>query len=50
MIQHQDTIEIYINELLKVPPQTYWFPTPEEPRGPTTCTPIQQRIYNELPN
>ena len=53
MIQHEDTIEIYINELLKVPSQkpeqeSYWFPTPEEPGDPTAYTPIQQRIYNEL--
>ena len=53
MIQHEDTTEIYINELLKVPSQnpeqeSYWFPTPEEPGDPTTYTPIKQRIYNEL--
>ena len=53
MIQHEDTSEIYSNELVKVPPQnqeheTYWFPTPEEPGDPTTYTPIQQRIYDEL--
>ena len=53
MIQHEDTSEIYLKELLKVPPQnqeqeTYWFPTPEEPGDPTTYTPIQQRIYDEL--
>ena len=53
IIQHEDTTEIYINELLKVPPQnpdheSYWFPTPEEPGDPTTYTPIQQRIYKEL--
>ena len=53
MIQHEETTEIYINELLKVPSQnpeqeSYWFPTPEEPGDPTTYTPIQQRIYNEL--
>ena len=53
MIKHEDTSEIYLNELLKVPPQnqeqkTYWFPTPEEPGDPTTNTPIQQRIYDEL--
>ena len=38
---------------LKVPSQNpeqeyYWFATPEEPGSPTTYTPIQQRIYNEL--
>ena len=53
MIQHEDTTEIYINELLKVPSQnpeqeSYRLPTPEEPGDPTTYTPIQQRIYNEL--
>ena len=53
MIQHEETTEIYINELLKVPSQnpeqeSYWFPTPEEPGDPTMYTPIQQRIYNEL--
>ena len=53
MMQHDDTSEIYLHELLKVPPQnqeqeTYWFPTPEEPGDPTTYTPIQQRIYDEL--
>ena len=53
MIQHEETTEIYINELLKVPSQnpeqeSYWFPTPEEPGDPTTYTPIQQRIHNEL--
>ena len=53
MIQHEETTEIYINELLKVPSQNpeqgaYWLPTPEEPGDPTTYTPIQQRIYNEL--
>ena len=53
MIQHEDTTEIYMNELRKVPPQntdqeSYWFPTPEDLGDPTTYTPIQQRIYNEL--
>ena len=53
MIKHEDTTEIYINELLKVPPQkpeqeSYWFPTPEDPGDPTTYTSIQQRIYTEL--
>ena len=53
MIQHEDTTEIYINDLLKVPSQdpdqeSYWFPTPDDPGDPTTYTPIQQRIYNEL--
>ena len=36
MTQHEDTTEIYINELLKVSrqnpePDTYWIPTPVEP-------------------
>ena len=53
MIQHEETTEIYINELLKVPPQnpdqeSYWFPTPEDPGDPTTYIPNQQRVYNEL--
>ena len=53
MIQHEETTEAHINELLKVPQQnpeqkTYWFPTPDEPGDPTTYTPIQQRIYQEL--
>ena len=53
MIQHEDTTEIYINELLKIPSQnpeqeSYWFQTPEDPGDPTTYTPIQQRIYTEL--
>ena len=53
MIQHEETTEIYINELLKVPSQNpeqkfYWFPTSEDPGDPTTYTPNQQRIYNEL--
>ena len=53
MIQHEDTTEVHINELLKVPQQnpeqeTYWFPTPDEPGDPATDTPIQQRIYQEL--
>ena len=39
MIQHEETTEVYINELLKVPQQNseqekYWFPTPEEPGDP----------------
>ena len=51
-IRHEETTEIYINELLKVPSQnpeqeSYWFPTPESV-DPTTMIPIQQRIYNEL--
>ena len=53
MIQHEETTEVHINELLKVPQQTpeqetFWFPTPDEPGDPATYTPIQQRIYQEL--
>ena len=53
MIQHEETTEVYINELLKVPQpnseqESYWFPTPDDPGDPATYTPIQQRIYNEL--
>ena len=53
MIQQDETTEVYINELLKVPQpneeqKTYWFPTPEDPGDPTTYNPIQQRIYDEL--
>ena len=45
MIQYEETTEVHINELLKVPQQhsdqeTYWFLTPEEPGDPTTYTPI----------
>ena len=41
MIQHEESTEIYINELLNVPSQNpdrepYWFPTPEEPGDPIT--------------
>ena len=53
MIQHEETTDVYINELLKVPQpnaeqESYWFPTPEDPGDPASYTPIQQRIYNEL--
>ena len=53
MIQHEETTEIYIYELLNVSSQNpekeyYWFPTPEEPGDSTIYTPIQQRNYNEL--
>ena len=39
MIQHEESTDVYINELLKVPQnnseqETYWFPTPEEPGDP----------------
>ena len=50
MIQHEETTEVYINELLKVSqpnPEhgTYWFPTPEEPGDPTACTPPNPTTY-----
>ena len=53
MIQHEDTNEIYINELLKVTSQNpnkcpIGFPTPDESGDPTTYTPIQQPICDEL--
>ena len=53
MIQYEETTQVNMNELLKVPqPNTeqdaYWFPTPEEPGDPATYTPSQQRNYNEL--
>ena len=53
MIQHEETTDVYLNELLKVQKpnsdqNTYWFPTPEEPGDPATYTPIRKRIYNEL--
>ena len=53
MIQHEETTDVYINELLKVPQpnpeqESYWFPIPEDPGDPASYTPIQQRIYNEL--
>ena len=49
LIQHEETTDVYINELLKVPQRNSeheisWFPTPEEPGDPATYTPIQQRI------
>ena len=45
MIQHEETTEVYINELLKLPQpnseqESYWFPTPEDPGDPATYTPI----------
>ena len=45
MNQHEETTEVYLNELLKVPKSnseqdTYWFHTPEEPGDPATYTPI----------
>ena len=53
MIENEDTTEIYINELLKVPPQnaeqdTNWVSKPEGPSHPETYTPIQQPMYTEL--
>ena len=51
MIQHEETTEIYITELLKVQQQTpeqesYWFPTPEGSGDPSSYIPIQQRKKN----
>ena len=53
MIQHDDTTEVYISDLLKVPQphseqETYWFPTFEVPGDPATYTAIQQRVYNDF--
>ena len=53
MMQHEDTTEIYKNELLIVPQhnpeqESECFPTTEEPENPSTYTPLQQRMYNEL--
>ena len=53
MHQHTEVTDVYINELLKVnnkddKTEQYWFPTPEQPRDPTTYTPIQKRIFDEL--
>ena len=50
MIQHEDTTEIYINELLKVPSQnpeqeSYWFPTPKDPGDPTTYPKITEYFH-----
>ena len=44
---------IYINELLKTSDkpfnnQNFWFPTPDNPRDPSTHTPIQNRILREI--
>ena len=53
MHQHIKNTDPYLNQLMKTnqssdEPETYWFPTPEEPGDPDTYTPIQQRIYDEL--
>ena len=50
MHQHMENTDLYLNQLMKTnqssdKPETYWFPTPEDP---DTYTPIQQRIYDEL--
>ena len=49
---HDDAIH-YINSLLKTSKndevnETYWFPTPQNPRNEKEHTPIQTRILNEL--
>ena len=53
MHQHMENTDLYLNQMVKTnqssdEPETYWFPTPEEPGDPDTYTPIQQRIYDEL--
>ena len=53
MHQHMENTDLYLNQLMKTnqssdEPESYWFPTPEEPGDPDTYTPIQQRIYDEL--
>ena len=53
MVQHEDTTEIYIYEILKVSSQnleqeSYWFPTPKDPVDSITYTPVQQQTYNEF--
>ena len=53
MHQHTEVTDVYLNELLKVnnkedKTEQYWFPTPEQPGDPTTYTPIQKRIFDEL--
>ena len=53
MDNDENTIH-YLNELLKVSDEEessaerYWFPTPENPGDPSTYTPLQKRIYDEL--
>ena len=53
MHQHMENTDLYLNQLMKTnqssdEQETYCFPTPEEPGDPTTYTPIQQRIFDEL--
>ena len=53
MHQHTEVTDVYLNELLKVndkedKTEQYWFPTPEQPGDPTTYTPIQKRMFDEL--
>ena len=53
MHQHIEVTDVYLNELLKVnnkedKTEQYRFPTPEQPGDPTTYTPIQKRIFDEL--
>ena len=53
MHQHTEVTDVYLNERLKVndkedKTEQYWFPTPEQPGDPTTYTPIQKRILDEL--
>ena len=53
MHQHTEVTDVYLNELRKVnnkedKSEQYWFPTPEQPGDPTTYTPIQKRIFDEL--
>ena len=53
MHQHIENTDLYFNQLMKTnqssdEEEMYWFPTPEQPGDPTTYTPIQQRIFDEL--
>ena len=53
MHQHTEVTDVYLNELLKVnngedKTEQFWFPTQEQPGDPTTYTPIQKRIFDEL--
>ena len=53
MHQHTEVTDVYLNELLKVnnkedKTEQNWFQTPEQPGDPTTYTPIQKRIFDEL--
>ena len=51
--EESNTVQ-FLNELLKVPnsegdeKDQYWFPTPENPGDPSTYSPIQKRIFDEL--